>query len=112
MDINAKQVHGIQIFQLRGDLRRGEPVDNLRAEMEQRIGDGQLHLVLDLTEVNMVDSSGIGLIVRTHTTVKQKGGGLKLVHPSKLALQTIKIVGLLNVLSIFDDEDTALGSFT
>ena len=44
-------------------------------------------------------------------TAKQRGGSLKLVSPSKLALQTLKIVGLLNLFEVFDDESQAVESY-
>ena len=60
----------------------------------------------------MIDSSGIGVLVRSLTTAKQRGGNLKLVNPSKLALQTLKIVGLVNLFEIFNDEGEAAQSFS
>src|SRR5256885_3340536 len=112
MDISAHQQDGIQIYRLNGDLRRGDPVDGLKSEMENSIAGGAARVVLNLTNVNMVDSSGIGVIVRCHTTAKEKGGSVKLVNPSKFTMQTLKIVGLLNVLEIHPDEAEALQSFS
>lgn len=60
----------------------------------------------------MIDSSGIGVLVRSLTTAKQRGGSVKLVNPSKLALQTLKIVGLINLFEIINDEAAAVESFT
>ena len=74
MDISAHQQNGIQIYRLNGDLRRGDPVDSLKNEMDNSIAEGAARVVLNLTNVNMVDSSGIGVIVRCHTTAKEKGG--------------------------------------
>lgn len=111
MELNLHQQNGVQIFRLRGDLRRGEPVDALKAALDDSIAGGLARIVLNLAEVNMVDSSGIGVIVRAHTTSKEKGGAIKLVNPSKFTMQTLKIVGLLNILEIMDDEGKAAESF-
>lgn len=111
MELNLHQQNGVQIYRLRGDLRRGEPVDVLKAALDESIGGGLSRIVLNLGDVNMVDSSGIGVIVRAHTTSKEKGGAIKLVNPSKFTMQTLKIVGLLNILEIMDDEATAVQSF-
>ena len=111
MELNLHQQNGVQIYRLRGDLRRGEPVDSLKAALDESIAGGLARIVLNLGDVNMVDSSGIGVIVRAHTTSKEKGGAIKLVNPSKFTLQTLKIVGLLNILEIMDDEGTAVESF-
>ena len=80
--------------------------------MEELLGDGNARFVLDVGEVPMIDSSGIGVIVRSLTSAKQRGGSLKLVNPSKLAMQTLKIVGLLGLFEVYNDEAEAVGSFS
>jgi anti-anti-sigma factor len=54
-------------------------------------------LVLDLEEVAMLDSSGIGLLARSLTATNQQGGSVKLLNPSKFATQTLKLLGILNL---------------
>ena len=66
---------------------------------------------MDLGEVAMVDSSGIGLLVRCLTAAKQNGGSLKLLNPSKFAVQTLRMTGLLSLFEVFDNLDGALASF-
>jgi anti-anti-sigma factor len=110
MDIHIHQQDGLTIFRMVGDLRRGDPVDDLKNKIDEAVARGDVKLVLNIGQVNMIDSSGIGIIVRGHTTTVQRGGGLRLVKPSKFAMQTLKICGLLNVLVIFDEEEAALAS--
>lgn len=112
MDINVRKQAQVQVLRLRGDLKIGDAVDGLRQAMDDLLGGGDSQLVLNITEVPMIDSSGIGLLVRSLTTAKQRGGSLKLVSPSKLALQTLKIVGLVNLFEIFQDEAEAVQSFS
>jgi anti-anti-sigma factor len=57
-----------------------------------------------------MDSSGIGLLARFLTFAKQQGGSLKLVNPSKFVLQTLKLVGLLNLFETFSDSQAAVAS--
>jgi anti-anti-sigma regulatory factor len=59
----------------------------------------------------MLDSSGIGLLVRCLTAAKQNAGAVKLLTPSKFAVQTLKMTGLLNLFEVFDDLDRAVASF-
>ena len=49
--------------------------------------------------------------MRSLTSAKQRGGSVKLVNPSKFALQTLKLVGVVNLFEIFQDEDAAVASF-
>ena len=58
-----------------------------------------------------MDSSGIGLFSRLLTSTKQGGGSLKLVNPSKFVVQTLKLVGLLNLFEVFPDANSAAASF-
>lgn len=112
LDINVRKQSQVQVVRLRGDLKIGDAVDGLRQTMEDLLAGGDTQLVLNIAEVPMIDSSGIGLLVRSLTTAKQRGGSLKLVNPSKLALQTLKIVGLVNLFEIFQDEGQAVQSFS
>lgn len=112
MDINVRKHSDVQVIKLRGDLKIGDAVDSLRQTMEEHLGVGDARIVVNIEEVPMIDSSGIGILVRSLTSARQRGGNLKLVNPSKLALQTLKIVGLLTLFEIYDDEAKAVASFS
>jgi len=111
LDIDVRNRSGIHVIRLRGDLRLGEPVDGLRQAVEEIVQNADYNLVINLGEVPMVDSSGIGILVRSLTSVKQKGGTLKLVNPSKFTTQTLKLVGVINLFEVFGDEEAAVNSF-
>lgn len=112
MDIDVRKHSNVQVIKLRGDLKIGGPVDGFRQTVEDLLGNGDSQIVVNVAEVPMIDSSGIGALVRLLTIAKQRGGALKLVGPSKLAVQTLKIVGLLNLFEIFDDDSQAVSSFS
>jgi anti-sigma B factor antagonist len=92
-------------------LALGESVERLRATVEDLLSSGENRLVLDLEELATMDSSGIGLLSRLLTLSKQQGGSLKLVNPSKFVVQTLKLVGLLNLFETFPDTQAAAASF-
>jgi len=89
----------------------GSAVDGLRQILEENMGLGDTRFVLNLAEVSMIDSTGIGLLVRFLASTKQRGGNIKLVQPSKFAVQTLRLVGVLNLFEIFDNDDAAVESF-
>jgi anti-sigma B factor antagonist len=111
VDIDVRSQEQVKIIKLRGRLSLGESVDRLRATMEDLISAGDNRLVLDLEELTTMDSSGIGLLSRFLTLAKQQGGSLKLVNPSKFVVQTLKLVGLLNLFEVFTDSQAATDSF-
>jgi anti-sigma B factor antagonist len=111
VDIDIRSQGPVKIVKLRGRLALGEPVDRLRATVEDLLGTGENRLVFDLEELATMDSSGIGLLSRFLTSTKQQGGSLKLVSPSKFVVQTLKLVGLLNLFEVFTDVPSATASF-
>ena len=111
MDINVRKRGEVQLIQLRGPLRMGPAVDGLRQTMEEALRNGDTRLVLNLAEVPMIDSSAIGLVMRFLASTKQRGGNVKLVQPSKFAIQTLRLVGVLNLFEVFDNDDAAVESF-
>jgi len=111
VDISVRKRSEIAVIQLRGQLRLGPAVDELRQVIEESVGHGDTRIVINLAEVPMIDSSGIGLLVRFLASTKQRGGAIKLVQPSKFATQTLRLVGVLNLFEIFDEDDKAVASF-
>lgn len=111
LDINVRKRSDVQVIQLRGQLRMGPAVDTLRQTLEEAMASGDTRIVMNLSEVPMVDSSGIGLLVRFLALIKQKGGNIKLSQPSKFAVQTLRLVGVLNLFEMFDNDDAAVESF-
>jgi anti-sigma B factor antagonist len=111
LDIDTKTLDGIKIVKLAGRLSMGPALDRFNATIVELLGHGHSKIVLDLEGVPGIDSSGIGMLVRHLTTAKQAGGAIRLLKPSKFTLQTLKMVGLLNLFTTFDDEATAVSSF-
>jgi len=111
LDIETKTLDGVKVVKLRGRLSMGPSLDRFNAAMTELLGQGQNRIVLDLEEVPTIDSSGIGMLVRHLTTAKQSGGAIRLLKPSKFTVQTLKMVGLLNLFTTFDDSKEAVASF-
>ena len=111
MDVEVRTQAGVKILKLRGKLMLGPSLDKLRGKFTDLQNAGEARFRLDLADVPMIDSSGIGLLVRFLTTAKQSGGALKLLNPSKFALQTLKLVRVLNLFEVFEDPDSAVASF-
>jgi anti-sigma B factor antagonist len=111
VDINVRKRAQVQVIQLRGQLRMGPAVDDLRQTIEEFFGNGDARIVFNLAEVGMIDSSGIGLLVKFLASAKQRGGSVKLVQPSKFAVQTLRLVGVLNLFEVYDDDEKAVASF-
>ena len=111
MEIETKTHDEIKVVKLKGRLAMGPPLDRFNATMSELLGQGHNRIVLDLEEVPTIDSSGIGTLVRHLTAAKQAGGAIRLLKPSKFTMQTLKMVGLLNLFSTFEELQQAVASF-
>lgn len=98
-------------MKLKGRLSMGPALDRFNSTLNELLSQGQNKIVLDVAEVPTIDSSGIGMLVRYLTTAKQGGGAIRLLKPSKFTMQTLKMVGLLNLFATFDDLPQAVASF-
>lgn len=111
MEIDVRTQDQVKIIKLRGKLSLGSALDRTNETIKDLLDCGESRFVLDLQEVPTIDSSGIGLLVRYLTAAKQRGGSVKLLNPSKFALQTLKLVRVVNLFEIFEDQQLAVASF-
>lgn len=89
----------------------GQGVDDFRSTLDECLAAGDPNIVINLGEVPVIDSSGVGALVKFMTAARQLGGAIKLVNPSKFATQTLRLVGVLNLFEVFGDETEAVESF-
>src|SRR5207244_3484858 len=93
MDLNLRANGKVTILDLQGNLTIGAAEETLRQRVEQLVTDNQKYLLINLENVPMIDSSGIGSLVKSFTHAKNKGGKLKLLKPTRLARQLLSITG-------------------
>ncbi len=110
MEIEVRTQLEVKVVKLKGRLCMGLPLDQFNATMTELLGQGHNKIVLDLEEMPAVDSSGIGMLMRHLTSAKQGGGAIRLLKPTKFTLQTLKMVGLLNLFSTYEDLNEAIAS--
>jgi len=75
------------------------------------IAKGVRKLLLNLTDLAQVDSSGVAVIVGTYVSLRDQGGDLKLLCPCGRVLEVFRVLHLLEVIPSFEDETQALASF-
>lgn len=111
MEIDVRTQGKVKVIKLNGKLVNGPPLDRLSATFTDLLAAGDTRFVLDMGDMPMIDSSGIGLLVRYYTAAKQQGGAVKLLNPSKFTIQTLKLVRMLNLFEVFEDGQLAVASF-
>ena len=90
----------------------GEGSREIRETIRELLDNGNKNILLNLGDVSYVDSSGIGELVSSYTTVTNQGGQFKLLHLTKKIRELLAITKLLTVFDSYDDEETAIGSFS
>jgi len=112
MQIEERAAGDIIILDLIGKMTLGEGDEILKDKINSLVLDGRKNIVLNLAGVPYIDSSGLGEIVRTYTTVSRQGGNLKLLNLTKRITDLLSITKLLTVFETHDSEDDAVRSFS
>jgi len=111
MKVSTRQVDGITILDLSGRITLGEGSVTLRDSTRDLLAKGSKNILLNLGDVNYIDSSGIGELVSAYTTVRNQGGELKLLNLTKKVHDLLQITKLYTVFDVKDDEASAIASF-
>jgi anti-sigma B factor antagonist len=111
LQATAREAHGVIIIDLSGRITLGEGSALLREMIREHLQKGQIRIILNLSDVNYIDSSGIGELVSGFTTTKSRGGELKLLNLTRKVHDLIQITRLFTVFDIHSDEKTAASSF-
>jgi len=112
MKSSTRQVDGVTIVDLSGRITLGEGSIILRDTIRDLIGKGNKKILLNLGDVNYIDSSGIGELVSAFTTVRNQGGDLKLLNLTKKVHDLLQITKLYTVFDVKEDEASAVKSFS
>jgi len=111
MKFKVEQRGTITIISLQGSLMGGPDAAILNSQLHELLAEGKKLVVLDLTGVEFMNSSGLGMLIGGASTVKNAGGRLKLAHASEKILTLIKITKLAPVFEHHNSVSTAVESF-
>jgi anti-sigma B factor antagonist len=111
MKIETRTIGDVRILDCSGKITLGEGTMAVRNTVRDILkGDGK-KIILNLADVSYIDSSGIGELVSTYTTVTNNGGKLVLLHLTKKIQELLAITKLLTVFQVYDTEQAALSGF-
>src|SRR6058998_2157669 len=112
MVLNARRLDDIVILDLSGRITIGEGTLIIRDHILKLLNAGDRKFLLNLTDVDYIDSSGLGELVTSFTTVRNQGGQLKLLNLTKRVQDLLQITKLLTVFEVFNNEAAALKTMT
>ena len=111
MKIDQRVRDGVAILDCKGKITIGVGDVALREAVQAALGGGHKNILINLEGVSTMDSSGVGELVSTYTTVTNRGGKLKLLHLPPKVSDILQITQLITVFEVYDDEDEAVQSF-
>jgi len=111
MKASTRQVEAVTIVDISGRIELGEGSSVIRNTVKELIGKGQKKILLNLGDVNYIDSAGVGELVSAFTSVRNQGGELKLLKLTKKVRDLLQITKLYTVFDVLDDESAAVAAF-
>ena len=106
----AVSINNIPILRVKGKII-GNSAVSLKNEIDLQLGPTGTKLMLDLTEVPLLDSSALSAIVATLQKLRKTDGKMVLLNPQKSVMNVLKVTRLDSVLEVYSDEDTAIKAF-
>jgi anti-sigma B factor antagonist len=110
LEIRESIREGIVVLSLKGRLTVGES-NSIRDKVNECAAAGHVNVILDLTDIDYVDSTGLGTMVICFTSLKKQGGALKLVNPNKRNVELLLLTKLHTVFQVFTEAQDAVNSF-
>jgi len=111
LTIASRELDGVTVLDLSGRITLGEGSVQLRDAIRDLISKGQKRILLNLADVNYIDSSGLGELVSAFTTAKNQQADVKLLSLTKKVHDLLQLTKLYTVFDIWDDEANAIAAF-
>lgn len=111
MKYNTKEVFGVDLVEFSGKLEGGPGASEFQDFIADKIEKGRKNFVVDLSKVKFVNSTGIGILIRSFTTLKNSGGDMKLAAVSDKVSGVLSITKLNSVFSFYDTVNDAVRSY-
>ena len=112
LKITDRVVDGVAVEALEGRIVLGEETNALREKVKSLLAAGQKKLVLNMSNVTYIDSSGLGTLVASHTSARTQGATMKLSNLGAKFREILQLTKLLTVFEVYDSEAAAISSFS
>jgi anti-sigma B factor antagonist len=111
LEIQRREREGVTILDMKGRITVGPEAGALREAVAVAVADGILQMVLNLANVDFIDSTGLGAVVMCSTTMRKAGGSVKLLNLSRRNIELLVMTKLTTVFETFNDETDSVNSF-
>lgn len=111
LEISEREREGIVLLDMKGRIVAGADCGTFRDEVARLQGENKFEVILNLAEVDFIDSTGLGAMVVSASNTKKAGGKVKLLSLNKRNIELLVITRLTTMFELFDDEQDAVNSF-
>ncbi|MCX6584447.1 MAG: STAS domain-containing protein [Candidatus Aminicenantes bacterium] len=111
MKIGKRKKGDVLILDLHGKILIGEGIDDLRGAIDSAVKEKETKLLLNFADVPYLDSTGLGEVVRSYTSLKKANGVVKIVNLTNKVRDLLSVTKLITVFDSFEDEDKAIASY-
>ena len=111
LKLSVRQVGDVAVIDATGRMTLGEGSSDFRDKIKELTAAGNKKILVNLADVNYIDSSGIGELVSAYTTITNTGGHLKLLGLTHRVKDLLQITKLYTVFDVHEDEAHAVRSF-
>lgn len=111
MQLKTKRVDDVVIVEIKGNLMGGPDSQKFRDILRKLLNEGKRKIVVDLKNVKIINSAGLGTLISGLTTMRNSGGDLRLANPNDKIESLLKITRLIKVFEIYNSIDEAIESY-
>ncbi|HVB40020.1 MAG TPA: STAS domain-containing protein [Terriglobales bacterium] len=111
LKLTTRIVSGVTVVESVGRIILGQETNDLRESVKGLLANGVTKIVINLAEVDFIDSSGLGALVGLYSTANSRGARVKLAAITKRFHELLMITKLLTVFDVYETEDAAIASF-
>jgi anti-sigma B factor antagonist len=111
LEITERDREGVSILDLNGRLTVGDEVAKFRERINKMIAAKRSSIILNMGQVDYVDSTGLGALVMFYTTLQRDGGKVKLLNLTRRSIELLVMTKLTTIFEVFNDEQNAINSF-
>lgn len=108
----TKHSSGVRIYSLGGQLLAIETANELVNKVENDLERGQRLFIVDITDIEHMNSSGLNSLLRTFTKIRNKGGESIILNPSSSVKKLLEISKLNTVFRVETSEESAIQHLT
>jgi anti-sigma B factor antagonist len=112
MKYATRKVGDVVVIDIEGKILLGEGDVEIKKAVDDLLNKGSKNILLNLANVPYIDSAGLGEIIRCFTALRRNNGNFKLLSPNERIINLLEMTNLLNVFDWFDEEPSALKSFS